>query len=123
MYHPDTDPDNVRPEDVLCDFCRRPWADDVPMIEGHQGSCVCGRCLAVASADLAMGGRAAEPADFTCSMCLESGRDRQALDRAGEAGWPSPAYPESVICRRCVDLAARTLHRDPDHDWTLPTSG
>ena len=34
--------------DFLCDFCRREWTEDSPMVEGHHGSLVCGRCLTVA---------------------------------------------------------------------------
>ncbi|MFM9170969.1 MAG: hypothetical protein ACKOTD_12900, partial [Phycisphaerales bacterium] len=46
MRRPECDPDDVRMEDVLCDFCRRAWGESLPMVEGHQGSCICGDCLA-----------------------------------------------------------------------------
>ena len=32
MRKPGTDADDVQMSDVLCDFCRRPWTMDVPMI-------------------------------------------------------------------------------------------
>lgn len=120
MFRPGTDETNVRMSDVLCDFCRREWTAEVPFIEGHQGRVICGRCLAVAYADLINAGAEPRTADYTCAMCREGDADRAALDRAGEPGWPSPAYPESVICRRCTKQAAGRLHKDPDHDWQKP---
>ena len=48
MRKPTTDPDNVQMSDVLCDFCRREWTDDLPIVEGHQGSIICGFCLSTA---------------------------------------------------------------------------
>ena len=32
MRKPGTDPENVQMTDVLCDFCRRQWTEDVAMI-------------------------------------------------------------------------------------------
>lgn len=119
MRKPGTDPGNVRMSDVLCDFCRREWTEDVAMIEGHQGSCLCGRCLTVAYTEIVATGTPASYG-YTCPMCLESDADRAAMDRAGEPGWRSPLYPEAVVCRRCVELAARQLERDEEHAWTRP---
>ena len=45
MRKPGTNENNVEMTDVLCDFCQREWSEDIPMVEGHQGSCVCGNCL------------------------------------------------------------------------------
>ena len=102
--------------DVLCDFCEREWTEDVPMLEGHEGSCVCGSCLTAANRDVA----GAEPAttEYTCPMCLENGEDRASLNRAGEPGWPSPLREGVVMCRRCIKLAAGALERDKDFDWS-----
>ena len=48
MHRPGADPEAILPSDILCDFCTRPWSDDIPLVEGHQGSCICGKCLATA---------------------------------------------------------------------------
>jgi len=107
MHRPGTDPDNVRMEDVLCDFCHRPWVEQIPMIEGHQGSVICGRCLRVAIAELSR--EAPKGTECHCTMCLEQ-RD--------EPGWQSPAHPDAVVCRRCAEQAATTLERSPDFQWS-----
>ena len=52
MRRPGTDENDVKMSDVLCDFCHRAWTEDVPMIEGHRGSCICARCLTVASSSI-----------------------------------------------------------------------
>ena len=69
MRQPGTDPDNVQMSDVLCDFCRREWTEDVPMIEGHQGSCICGRCLTLAYTDIVLTGTPPSYG-YRCPMCL-----------------------------------------------------
>ena len=120
MRKPGTDAGNVQMSDVLCDFCRRPWTEDVPMIEGHQGSCLCARCLAVAYTEVVLGGRSAGPSRYKCPMCLEGEADREALGRVGEPGWQSPVHPEAVVCRRCIELAARQLEKDEDYGWRRP---
>ncbi|QOJ17635.1 MAG: hypothetical protein HRU76_08585 [Phycisphaeraceae bacterium] len=120
MRRPGTDPDNVRMEDVLCDFCHRQWSADLPLIEGHQGSCLCGRCLSVAYAEVVLRNIGSAPAGYHCTMCLESGFDREALGRADEPGWQSPAHPDACICRRCIELAAKALEKDPDFTWRRP---
>ncbi len=119
MRKPGTDEHDVKMSDVLCDFCHREWTEDVPMIEGHRGSCLCGRCLSVACAEI-VHGRGGPDADYTCTMCLEAAGDRAALGRGGEPGWRSPLRPEAAVCRRCVELAAKALEKDPDSGWTRP---
>jgi hypothetical protein len=120
MRKPGTNENDVRMSDVICDFCHREWTDDVAMIEGHRGSCVCGRCLAVAYVDVVVNDRDTVPREFRCPLCLEGDADREALGRAGEAGWRSLLHPEVVICRRCIELGARTLDRDRDTAWSIP---
>ncbi len=120
MHKPDTDADSVRMEDVLCDFCQRHWTVDQPMIEGHQGSCMCGRCLTIAYTEVILDGADCSPEAFKCPMCLEDDADREALSRAGEAGWQSPVDERAVICRRCIELAAKTLEKNRDFDWKRP---
>ncbi len=120
MRKPGTDPDNVRMTDVLCDFCRREWTEAVPMIEGHHGSCMCGNCLALAYAEVVVAGSDTAPRDFSCPMCLEAGKDREALGRGDEPGWSSPVHEEAVICRRCIELAVQSLEKDKDSGWKRP---
>ena len=120
MRKPGTNPDSVEMSDVLCDFCRREWLPEQPMIEGHQGSCICGQCLTVAYTEVVVGPANLAPAEFTCPMCLESSEDRAALDRADEPGWQSPLAPDAVICRRCIELAARALEKNDTFDWARP---
>ncbi len=120
MRKPGTDPENVRMNEVLCDFCHREWTADEPMIEGHHGSCLCGRCLTVAYTEVVLNGHDTTPAEYKCPMCLEERRDREALARGGEPGWRSPLDEQAVICKRCIDLAARSLDKDKDWDWEAP---
>jgi hypothetical protein len=121
MRKPGTNPDDVQMSDVLCDFCRRQWTDEVPMIEGHHGSCICGRCMTVAYSDVVLHSRSSAPADYTCTMCLEANSDRAAENRPDHIGWQSPMYEDAVICRRCIKLGAGALHKDADSNWSKPT--
>ncbi len=121
MRKPGIDESNVQMSDVLCDFCHRQWTEDEPMIEGHHGSCVCGKCLALAYMQVILKGDSTAPADFKCPMCLEATADREALVRGGERGWQSPLHDEAVICERCINLAAESLHKSKDWGWTKPT--
>jgi hypothetical protein len=111
MRKPGTDPDNVQMSDVLCDFCHREWTDDLPVMEGHQGSIICGRCLSVSYSDVVLEGHNTAPEGYTCTMCLEQRKD---------PAWSSPAYPEAVVCKRCIKLAAGTLEKDKDWGWERP---
>ncbi len=113
MRREGTDENNVRMSDVLCDFCHAAWTHDLPVIEGHRGSIICGNCLSVAYVDVVLRARATAPAGYTCTMCLE-----QRADRA----WQSPAQPEACVCERCVKLAAATLEKDGDWGWKRPSA-
>jgi len=124
MHRPGVDPDHVSMTDVLCDFCQRSWTDEIPMVEGHQGACICGRCLAAAWVELVHLRGGAPPADaggaWTCRLCLEGPEDRRSEGRSHLAGWPSPIDPDAIACGRCVKQAAGVLHKDPDWDWRKP---
>lgn len=116
MYRTGTDPNNVRTGDVLCDYCHREWSTDIPMIEGHRGSCICGRCLAIAIMEIGGNGDGGEssgqlPPGLKCTMCLEE-RD--------EPMWRSPLNEYAAVCRRCIMLASETLEKDADTDWSPP---
>ncbi len=122
MHRPGADTDAMLPTDILCDFCTRPWTDEVPMVEGHQGSCICGDCLATAWRSVidagiddapAQAAEESEPA-WKCSLCLEARED---------PAFRSPIREEALVCRRCIRLAGRALDSDPDHDWRKPSSG
>ncbi len=119
MRKPGTDESNVQMNDVLCDFCGREWSEEVPMIEGHQGSCLCERCLRLAYTEVVVNAGGTAPDEYKCPMCLEASSDRAALDRADEPGWQSPVQP-AVICRRCIELAAESLGKDKDFGWERP---
>ncbi len=122
MHRPGTDPDNVQMTDIMCDFCHRAWTEEAPMMEGHQGSCICGNCLSLAYAEVVNAGEnVAGDDDWLCALCLERSVDREALNRAGEPGWRSPLHEEATICRRCIKLAAGVLQKDPDHKWARPS--
>ena len=102
-----TDPNQVRMEDVLCDFCHTPWTLERPMVEGHHGSCICGNCLRAAWA-LTVTSQASDRPDGVptkCTMCLEERTDRT---------FQSPAFAEACICLRCVRLATLAVARDED---------
>ncbi|MDZ4831632.1 MAG: ClpX C4-type zinc finger protein [Phycisphaerae bacterium] len=119
MRREGTDPNNVQMSDVLCDFCHQPWTEDLPLIEGHHGSCICGACLTAAyrhvsieSNDDRSPQRTGELAtDSVCTMCLETREDPH---------YRSPTQPLAIVCRRCIKLAAGALEHDPDFGWKRP---
>ena len=113
MRRDGTNSEAVNMEDVLCDYCHSAWTLDRPMVEGHHGSCICGSCLKMAYASTQIGesGDAVDGAPIKCTMCLE--------DREGTC-FQSPAYPDAMICLRCIKMAAKALGRDPDSNWTVP---
>lgn len=111
MRREGTDENDVRMSDVLCDYCHKPWTHDVPAIEGHQGSIICGPCLTVGYAEVVLRAAGSAPSGYTCTMCLE-----QRPDHA----WASPLFPQAVACERCLKLAANTIERDKDWNWKRP---
>lgn len=123
MHRDGADPDNMNPEDFLCDFCGQPWREDRPFVEGHRGSCICGNCLAIAYTAIVLndGG---EPMPATasapggegaaCALCLQP--------KAEEAHWPSPVFEDKFVCARCVRQSAGVLHKDPEIAWRKPGS-
>lgn len=111
MHRPGSNPLDMQTSDFLCDFCGREWDGAFPMVEGHQGSLICGSCLTVAYTEVVLQRMNAAPAGCTCTMCLEE-RDEDA--------WKSPVRDEAVICKRCINQGAGRLHKDPDWDWKKP---
>ena len=121
MRKPQTDESNVQMSDVICDFCHREWTESRPMVEGHQGSCICGDCLRIAYVELVLTPASEQPLGAKCVLCLEDAADRAALGRGAEPGWTSPHFDASV-CRRCLKQSAGVLHTDPDINWRKPTT-
>jgi len=111
MHRPGSDPANMQACDFLCDFCGNSWSPERPMIEGHQGSLVCGACLSMAYAAVVLAGADDPALGNRCTMCLET---------RPEAHWSSPLREGARICRRCIELAARQLQRDRGSGWRIP---
>ncbi len=110
MHREGANPDDMAIEDVLCDFCGvAAWAKEIPCVEGHRGSLICGDCLA--EAWCAHGdGALTPPASVPCTMCLEEREDplwRGSRDQA-------------CICLRCIKQAAGALHKSRDWNWVKP---
>src|SRR5690606_13098740 len=93
-------------------FCRRPWSEERPMVEGHRGSLICAACLTVAYTDVVLAGsRARPPEGQACTMCLEKG---------DQPHWISPAFPEAAICTRCIRQSSTVLEKDKEFGWKRP---
>ncbi len=114
MHRDGIDENNVQPEDILCDFCgSAAWANDVPCIEGHRGSIVCGNCLTVAYSELVLA-CAGTSTEEKCRMCL---------DHRDEHIWQGVVEPVASICFSCTKQAASELHKSKEWDWTKPVEG
>ncbi len=111
MRRAGTDENNVQMSDVLCDFCESPWTESRPMVEGHQGSCICGSCLTAAYRALVLENAGGEGPSVRCVLCLETRK---------EPGWQGTVRPEVAVCRRCVKQSAAVLAKDPDLGWKKP---
>ncbi|MBC7834541.1 MAG: hypothetical protein H7Y88_05510 [Phycisphaerales bacterium] len=94
-----------------CDFCRQPWSEERLMIEGHQGSLFCVRCLTPAYTSVVLAKEGEEHRDRKCVMCLEE-RDQPQ--------WESPLYAEASVCLRCIKQAATVFEKDPEAEWKRP---
>lgn len=96
-----------------CDFCRSPWDEQRPMVEGHRGSLICVRCLSLAYGELVLDAAGVGPReDRPCVLCLQT---RQT------AHWLSPLDETIAACRQCVEQSARILAKDPEVAWTPPS--
>ena len=97
---------------IVCDFCRRDWDGQEPMIEGHLGSVLCLRCL-----QQALAARAPGPGPYRCTMCI-----REQLP-AALPRWAAPGHAESIICQDCIRQAATAFSRSPHTAWEWDGQG
>jgi hypothetical protein len=109
MHREGFDPENVQVEDLLCDFCEKTaWAQNIPCVEGHHGSLICGDCLTAAWIELVDTG-GGQPIG-TCCLCL------QKSDDSGYVG----CREQGRACRVCVKRSAGVLHKSSDWAWRKP---
>lgn len=111
MHRAGADPLDMQPQDFLCDFCSRPWDGQGPMVEGHQGSLICGACLSVAYRLLVMDEGKEASRGGRCTLCLEE---------HDHALWRSPINEPAAACTRCVKQAAAALMKDKSTGWAKP---
>ena len=113
MHRDGADPENMGPEDFICDFCSQTWAEDRPMVEGHRGSLICARCLSLAHAAVILHGSGRRPGDDdACTLCL--------MHKHDAAYWQSPVVEDAMVCEECVLRSGLMLSKDPDTDWSPP---
>lgn len=106
------DKDAQGSEFFKCDFCHSPWAEDRPMVEGHQGSLICSKCLTLAWIEvISNAGGVTLPEGIVCKLCLEPRTD---------LCWQSPIRSDAYACRRCINQSGRILNKDKDSGWKLP---
>jgi hypothetical protein len=113
MHRPGANQADMQPADFVCDFCHTPWDGAFPMVEGHRGSHICGRCIAVAYTETDLHSPAQAAAPRKCTLCLAEKTD---------PGWESPVTG-AWACRTCIKRSAGRLHKDPDWDWRKPVQG
>lgn len=107
----------TRPDGTLissaCDFCAQDWnpAGTELVIEGHQGSLICTRCLTIAFASLVHAKLGEDQRGKGCTLCLEE-RDQPQ--------WQSPVRDEARACLRCIRQAASAMENDEESGWTKP---
>jgi hypothetical protein len=115
MHREGADPHNMTAEDFLCDFCGQHWREDRPFVEGHRGSCICGACLTVAYAEIALHAGGVLPGEGEpCALCL--------MERTDVAHWRSPVFEDRLACVQCVKRSAGVLHKDEETGWRKPVA-
>lgn len=98
------------------------------MVEGHQGSCICGSCLTIAFVETAdanaPGTDASSPGAGAgaarTSGVVRGGLCKLCLETRSEPLWQSPLDGTALACRRCVRQSAAVLQKDPDSGWRRP---
>jgi len=112
MRKPGADEDNIQPTDFLCDFCGCEWTEELPMVEGHKGTLICGACLREAYRRVLLAGESSGAEGYACTLCL--------LTKT-EPAWESPSLPPATACKWCIERSAKLLAKDPETKWTIPT--
>ena len=111
MRREGTDENNAVMSDFSCDFCASEWVADLPMVEGHKGSLICGACLREACRRVLVRGESTAGAGYACTLCLLT---------KSEPAWESPSRGGAVICHWCINKSAGMLEKDPDFGWKRP---
>jgi len=107
----------TRPDGSLiasfCDFCGKQWdpVGEEIMVEGHQGSLICLKCLTTAYTSVVLHKDGEEHKGKSCVVCLEE-RDQPQ--------WESPVNEGKRVCLRCIKQAATALEKDPESGWKRP---
>lgn len=115
MHREGADPEQMGPEDFICDFCEHTWSEDRPMVEGHRGSLICAKCLTIAHSTVIIQKAGETPGDDdTCTMCLMHKHDAMH--------WRSPVNPDAMICEECILRAGLMFEKDPETEWSPPTA-
>ena len=70
MQRQGADPQNMEITDFICDFSRKPWDGQFPLVEGHRGSLISGDCLTLAYRFVVLEEQTALEPGYTCTMCL-----------------------------------------------------
>jgi hypothetical protein len=96
-----------------CDFCSRVWDQEGSeiMVEGHQGSLICLKCLSMAYAAVVLHGDGKDNLGKMCVMCLEE---------RNQPEWESPVNDGKRVCLRCMKQAATALEKDAETGWKRP---
>lgn len=105
-----TDPEGIV---LVCDFCRRDWDGQEPMIEGHHGSILCLECLKTALRDQNTQPGPDADGKYKCTLCLRFNMP------AALPHWSNAAFPEAIVCQECLYQAARTFSRNADVPFTF----
>jgi len=85
---------------ISCDFCRRDWDGQEPMVEGHHGSVICPECLDRAVREATPRG---DEIKYQCNLCLRFTIPGYVPQ------WSYPGNLEAVVCEECIQQAATVL--------------
>ena len=98
---------------IACDFCRRDWDGQEPMIEGHHGSVLCLACMKQALGEQAVG-----EGKYKCTLCLRFNIP-PSVPR-----WHHPEHTEAegLVCQECLYQAGKAVGRNKEVDFTWDAS-
>lgn len=110
MRRDGTDEENAAMSDFLCDYCGSVWTEELPMVEGHKGSLICGVCLREAYRRVVLLNENSGEEGYSCALCLLT---------KSEPAWRSPSTG-ATACTWCIKKSAGMLAKDPDLGWKKP---